>query len=149
MHEYLVELRIYGKDLNPSQITAETGLQPSCLRQEGEVVGRKRYQYSLWAYNGYTTDATPPTWNSLEEGLLFLLERLSTSKSRLGQYQSKYKVIFWCGHFQSGFDGGPSLSSSLLRQLGDFGVGLTIDNYFSEAGEASESGQLLPGEPID
>jgi hypothetical protein len=41
-------------------------------------------------------------------------------------------VILWCGHFQSSFDGGPTLSPELLKQLGEFEVELFIDNYFSE-----------------
>jgi len=38
---------------------------------------------------------------------------------------------WWCGHFQSGFDGGPTLTPDLLRRLGEFGADLFIDNYFS------------------
>ncbi|MET0645944.1 MAG: DUF4279 domain-containing protein [Pyrinomonadaceae bacterium] len=132
VHKYLVELRISGKNLSTSEVTAGMGLEPSVSRREGETVGNKRYQYSLWAYNGRPADDAPPTWDTLESGLTFLLDRISASKEVLEQYQSKYNVIFWCGHFQSGFDGGPSLSPSLLKRLGEFGVGIFIDNYFSE-----------------
>ena len=139
MHQYLVELRVFGKDLNPSEVTTTLGLSPSELRHAGEVVGSKQYQYSLWAYNGGAADDSPPIWESLEDGLTFLLDRIGAGKGALEQYQSKYTVVLWCGHFQSAFDGGPSLSPSLLKRLGEFGVELFIDNYFSEDEAASSA----------
>ena len=69
---------------------------------------------------------------SLEEGLLHLLETLEPKKESIGVLAKNAEVIWWCGHFQSSFDGGPTLSASLLQRLGDFGVPLFIDNYFSE-----------------
>jgi len=48
------------------------------------------------------------------------------------EYKQRYSVEFWCGHFQSSFDGGPRLSAQLMRRLSDFGVDLYIDNYFHD-----------------
>lgn len=141
MHEYTVELRIYGKELDVSKVTEYVGLQPSSLRRAGEAAGSRQMEYSLWGYDGREDDANPKTWDSLEDGLLFLLGRLSNVKDKIGEYVPKYNVIFWCGHFQSGFDGGPTLSPALLRRLGEFGVGLFIDNYFSVEGH-DENGLL-------
>jgi hypothetical protein len=44
---------------------------------------------------------------------------------------AEYQVNWWCGHFQSCFDGGPTLSARMLGRLGAFGAELFIDNYFS------------------
>jgi hypothetical protein len=145
MHEYTVELRIYGETLNPSAITSELGLQPSIVRRAGDSIGTKSYQYALWGYNGSKADDTPIRWKSLEDGLAFLLTKLDHLKSKVEQYKSQYKIIFWCGHFQSTFDGGPTLSSSMLKRLGDFGIELFIDNYFSI--ESSEEESSRASEP--
>lgn len=37
-----------------------------------------------------------------------------------------------CGHFQNTFDGGPTLSPSLMSRLGEFGTELFLDCYFSD-----------------
>ena len=84
-------------------------------------------------YNGRdSTEALE--WLSLEEGLAFLLDKLQPVKQRLSRLED-HQILFWCGHFQSSFDGGPTLSPFLLAALGDFGVPVFIDNYFdSHAG---------------
>ncbi|SRR6266446_10934628 len=137
MHEYLVELRIYGKDLEPAAVTKELGLQPSIVKRAGDAVSTKRIDCGLWAYNG-SESGEPIRWNSLDEGLEFVIKKLGDSSSRLKSYKDKYHVVFWCGHFQSSFDGGPLLSPALLRDLGEFGVPVFIDNYFSSEGDGGD-----------
>lgn len=139
MHQYTVEFRIYGKNLDPDAITTELGLQPSTLRNIGDSVGPKHFKHAEWVYDGSESDQ-PTTWETLEDGLQFLLGRLNNVRDKLAQYRDRYDMVFWCGHFQSSFDGGPTLSPSLLKQLGDFGVSLFVDNYFS-----SETEDMLDG----
>ena len=83
----------------------------------------------MWAYNG--TDDEAVQWDSLEEGLTFVLDKLWPHREAIAKYRANGDLIWWCGHFQAGFDGGPLLCSQLLRRLGEFGVDLFIDNYFS------------------
>src|ERR1043166_4094068 len=130
MHEYSVELRIIGKDLDPSTITKELGLRPSTIREAGEMFGAKRWKEAVWGFNGSNTDS-PPVWKSLEDGLAFVMARLNLHRSRIEEYKTQFELIWLCGHFQNSFDGGPTLSASILQELGDFGVPLYIDNYFS------------------
>jgi hypothetical protein len=132
MHEYTAELRIYGKDLNVADVTSDLGLEPSLVFRRGDKISKtKRVKESLWAYSGIPEDQEG-TFSSLEENLVFLLEKLWPVRDKVKAYQSKYKAVLWCGHFQDSFDGGPTLSSSTLRLLGEFGVDLFIDNYFSK-----------------
>ena len=138
MHEYFVELRICGKDLDPAIITDGLGLVPTTVRKVGDIVGTKRFEQATWGYNGSESD-TPPTWKSLEEGLSFVLDKLDPVRPKLEEYKKSYKMIWWCGHFHSGFDGGPTLSPSMLKRLGDFGVPLFVDTYLSEESSAIEA----------
>jgi hypothetical protein len=71
-------------------------------------------------------------WTSLEDGLRHVLEILLPKKDIIEEYAKAYEAVWWCGHFQSSFDGGPTLSASLLKLLGEFGIPLYIDNYFEE-----------------
>jgi hypothetical protein len=86
----------------------------------------------MWAFDGGRSSG----WSSLEEGLTFVLDQLSGSQTLFAKYIAEHNVIWWCGHFQSTFDGGPSLSPRILERLARFGVELFIDNYFSRASSA-------------
>ena len=138
MHEYTVELRISGADLVPTTITQALGLEPSLVRQVGERRSEQKvWDHALWGYNGFPPD-TPKFWASLEEGLTFLLDKLEPFHRDIENYKQKYDAVWWCGHFQSSFDGGPSLSATVMRRLADFGVELYVDNYFAESGSRND-----------
>ncbi|HEX3105032.1 MAG TPA: DUF4279 domain-containing protein [Terriglobales bacterium] len=129
MHEYSVALRISGKALDPAEVTAKLGLKPVQVR----VSGQRRSDNSVWE-DSLWEFATQPEylWFSLEEGLKALLFACQPCVDALRQYQKNFDVILWCGHFSSGFDGGPTFSPQLLRQLADFGIELYLDTYISD-----------------
>ena len=83
----------------------------------------------MWGYNG--SDRGDIDWESLEEGLNFVLDKLWPYREAIIGYKSTAELVWWCGHFQTGFDGGPRLTPPMLRRLGEFGADLFIDNYFS------------------
>ena len=128
-HKYSVEFRVFSETLDPAQISRELGLQPCQMRMKGQRVGRKPNKEGMWAYNGGRESAE---WDSLSEGLSFVLKKLWPHRKTIAGYGANGKFIWWCGHFQSSFDGGPSLSAPLLKKLGEFGAELYLDNYFSE-----------------
>jgi hypothetical protein len=128
-HRYTVELRVYGESVDPDAITRETGLQPCRTRVAGSRIGSQTYAEGMWAFDG----GGQHDWESLEDGLVFVLDQLSGLEGSFNEYRRDHEVIWWCGHFQSSFDGGPVLSSRLLERLAAFGVQLFIDNYFSDS----------------
>jgi Domain of unknown function (DUF4279) len=134
LHTYSVQFRISGERLVPDEITQKLDLQPNQVRIAGEKGGRRGvWDRSLWSYDGTRKDfPAPKDWDSLEDGLLCLLQTLGPKTSLVRTYIDNFDVFWWCGHFQSSFDGGPTLSAALLRQLADFGVPLILDNYFTD-----------------
>jgi hypothetical protein len=87
----------------------------------------QKHSKGMWAFNGgHSAD-----WDSFEEGLTFVLDGAEPAATMFVKWRAEHKAIWWCGHFQSSFDGGPTLSAGLLERLGAFGVELFIDNYFS------------------
>ena len=132
-HEYSVEFRIF--DLEPASITQDLGLRPCQTRTTGFERFTGRFDQDMWAYNG--SDDEDVVWESLEEGLNFVIDKLWASRETLARYaEAGARLVWWCGHFSSSFDGGPSLSPTLLKRLGEFGVELFIDNYlYSECSE--------------
>jgi hypothetical protein len=132
MHSYLVSLHISGETLDPSQITAELGIEPTQVR----IKGQRRGPNSVWDEAMWEYEAKPSNgerdWRSLEQGLQALLTAFDSRQRFLRECQQKFKVCVFCGHFSSSFDGGPTFSPSLLEQLGNFGIELFINTFHSD-----------------
>lgn len=133
MDTYTVEFRIQGSTLNPSEVTKSLGLEPSLTWDMATIARSNRNRKPLWSYDGISTETTfvEQEWKSLEEGLLFLLDKLLPKRKLIQEEFREYDKFWWCGHFQDSFDGGPTFSPKLLRMLADFGVELIISNYRS------------------
>jgi hypothetical protein len=130
MHQYSVALRISGAKLDPAEVTARLGRTPTQVR----IAGQPRTDKSVWDESMWEYEVRPEgktVWSSLEEGLRTLLSAFQSSNQILEHYQRNFHVFLWCGHFSSSFGGGPTFSSTLLKQLGDFGVQLYLDAFFS------------------
>jgi hypothetical protein len=131
-HTYTVELRFTGAQLEPSEISTRLNLQPSNAfsLSQNQPPPRKRRPY--WAYNGQGEIGFQPEWTCLEEGLEFLLKSLRSRKAEVIVLARQFDGLWWCGHFQASFDGGPTLSPKLLTELGSYEIPLSIDNYFND-----------------
>jgi hypothetical protein len=131
MHEYSVALRICGVKLDPAVVSARLGLTPTQIRMVGQPRpgGKSVWDEAMWEYE-VSSDGRA-AWPSLEEGLRTLLSAFQPLNEALEQYKRSFHVLLWCGHFSSGFDGGPTFSSTLLKELADFGVELYLDTYSS------------------
>jgi Domain of unknown function (DUF4279) len=134
-HDYTVEFRIFSATLDPAEITRELALQPCQIRIEGALGPGGRAEDGMWAFDGAGGSIN---WESLEDGLNFVLDKLWPLREIIAKYKSSGKLIWWCGNFQSSFDGGPTLSVDLLARLGEFGADLFIDNYFSSDAEGEQ-----------
>jgi uncharacterized protein DUF4279 len=122
-HVYTVEFRIFSETLDPALITNELGLQPCQVRIQGSRRADGKTFTGMWAFDGIATSSTQGTdWDSLEEGLIYVLDKLWPKKEIIASYARGADLVWWCGHFQSSFDGGPELSPSLLSRLGEFGA---------------------------
>jgi uncharacterized protein DUF4279 len=133
-HIYTVELRLSGDQLEPSEISSRLGLHPSNASSPGQNQLRTRKRRPYWAYNGQGEIGFQPEWTWLEDGLKFLLSNLGKKKSEVIALAHQFDGLWWCGHFQASFDGGPKLSPQLLSELGSYEIPLSIDNYFSDEG---------------
>jgi hypothetical protein len=129
MDIYTVEFRIEDVSLIPAEITKVLKLSPSQVR-EGNNVNHK----PLWAYDGISTEDNfiEQEWKTLEEGLLFVLDRLEPKFDLIQSDFFMYKRYFWCAHFQESFSGGAVFSTHLLQRLAKFNTELIIKNYYSE-----------------
>jgi len=94
MHKYTVEFRVDGIALIPSEVTALLGLQPCQVREAGIDGARKNGGKSLWAYDGFGLGTNSKhEWESLESGLLFLLEKLLPKKNQIELNFSNFDIL--------------------------------------------------------
>jgi hypothetical protein len=131
MHTYSIEFRILSKkdDIDFDEITDNLGIAPSNVRKRGEPKSASsKFNMSMWGYE----EVPGKEWNSMEEALESILTVLTPLRNKIMEYKKRHKVVLWCGHFTSSFDGGPIFSPDILKKLGDFGVELIIDTYCSD-----------------
>ena len=121
MDTYTVELRVESEHLSPAQVSIDLGLEPSLVRRAGEPrSGTSVFSKSLWAFSG----AMPvKEWDSIEDGLHDLLGALTPKRSQLEPYFQQCPVYWWCGKFQSSFDGISTLSPGTFKALAEFAGG--------------------------
>lgn len=130
-HTYSIELCFFGDELRSDDITRCLSLQAT-RSSDGLLVrsdGRKRVPF--WAYNGQGEEGFQLEWESLENGLWFLLRKLTPLQPEIIRLSKIFEGYWRCGHFQTSFDGGPVLSSKVLAEVAGYGLPLSIDNYFS------------------
>jgi len=130
---YTIEFRIEGLELQPLKVTNILELNP-CQTRDMHTCINKRNPNALWAYDGVYFENNSPAynWKTLEEGLLFILDKLESKLDLIETNFFMYKRYFWCANFQKSFDGGVSLSPQLLKRLADFNTELIISNYHIE-----------------
>ena len=149
MHEYSVELLIAGDDLDDAEVSKKLGLQSTGFLKKGEPLPpRRQRMQSVWSFS-VRPSPDNPDWPSLEDGLKCLVEKLLPLKNALSELRQRYSTQAYCGHFGSGFGGGPSISPETLRVLADLGLTLTIKTYWGEDqptldAEVDESGHPSP-----
>jgi Domain of unknown function (DUF4279) len=131
-HAYTIELSFYGDQLVPSDISACLKLQPSGSLSQSQIQPGKRRRRPYWGYNGKGELGFLPEWTCLEDGFEFLLKILNPRKPDIVALARQFDAVWWCGHFQTSFDGGPTLSPKLLTEIGSYEIPLSFDNYFSD-----------------
>ena len=131
MHKYLVSLSIVADELDESELSRILDVKPSSFRQRGDLRSpTSRYERSAWLRH-FDPPNGEPHWSSLNEGLKQMAEQLRPRKAALLEVGKKHDIAAYCGHFGSGFGGGPDIAPETLRELAELGLSLSIDTYWS------------------
>ena len=137
MTDFTVELRICGEQLEPHSVTERLGIVPTMVRLRGESRGTEMFTDAVWAFDGRMDDTEMPTYQSLETGLCALMDRIESVKPQIIEYAAEYEVMFWCGHFISGWNSCYRISPVVLGRMCDFGAELYVDSYSDGDEDAS------------
>lgn len=131
VHSYLVELTITGDPVDQRALSRLIGLEATRFFKKGD----EKSPGVVWKQSVWSLEVLPingSEWPSLEDGLECLLVKLMPARDRLKKIAEEHDVAISCGHFYSGFGGGPTLSPRILELLAQFGLKLRISDYWSD-----------------
>ena len=130
MHEYDVALAISGDEIDEAEISALLNLKCSVFHRRGERRSPDAVnESSAWVHHVDLSEGKPE-WQSLELGLSSLIQLMLSRRGALQELRKRYSVEAYCGHFGSGFGGGPSISPETMNLLADLALTLTINTYW-------------------
>jgi len=121
-------LRIIGDDLQPDDITALLGAEPSMATTRGQVneLGRgpKIWRTGTWRLEAPDAEPANPDGQIAE-----ILDELTPDLEVWRSLAARFKVDMFCGWFMVEGNEGVSLSPDTLCALGERGIRLDIDLY--------------------
>lgn len=131
-HSYTAALRFSGPPEKIHGLSENLGLPGVALPQR-VVNTASSMPVSILTWN-YSISSSSPNgdWDSLEEALEVLLSECRSARHRIIAAASTLKGVWWCGHFQSSFDGGPRLTADLLEVLSSFTLPFYLDCYHGD-----------------
>lgn len=132
MHNYFVELKVWGEIPDEREISGRLGIRASTFFKKGESKSpTRKWEQSVWSFSVQPSQSQTE-WPSLEEGLNTVLDVLTPLKSRLNDLKGSYRVAIACGDFASGVGGGPTIPAPILQRLADLGLDLILSIYWHE-----------------
>jgi hypothetical protein len=119
-----VSLRVFGHDLNPDEVSAQLGCEPSSAQRRGDPYPRKGGRI-------LTIDSRNCDENvDVDDGIKMLLARLPLDSAAWVALTSRYKADIHCGLFLEASNRGFEISSDVYRLLLDRNLEVGFDVYF-------------------
>ncbi len=123
-------LRIVGADLDPEEISGILLCQPTAAYRKGQiVVGERSGQKSEKKSGLWLLKADERSPGNLDAQIHELLNKLPNDLSIWSSLSAKYSIDLNCGLFMKEFNEGLSISSEILRALGERSILLGLDIY--------------------
>lgn len=124
----LVSLRIFGKDLNPDEMTVIMRCQPTRSGKKGDML-LKNGNYATIKTGSWSIEFQGEASASIEEKILRLLEDLPEDIGIWEKITTDYQADLFCGLFLDQFNEGFDLSADVMKKLGDRGLRIGFDIY--------------------
>jgi hypothetical protein len=126
--EVSVSLRVASPNLEPTEVTALLGVEPTFAARKGDR--RRSGSVEVVQRTGIWIFALPESreWE-LADAIRTLLARLPEDLAVWERLRAKAKIDVFCGLYLEHWNRGVDLSPELLRQLADRGLTLGLDIY--------------------
>lgn len=130
LHQSVATLRIQGGDLDPTEITAALGCEPTEGQRKGDVmVGRNTGIERIAKFGMWRLKASDREPEGLDGQIAELLGRLTPSLDVWKSIGARYRLDLFCGLFMQLTNEGLTLSPGSLAALGERGIELGLDIY--------------------
>lgn len=135
LNEATASFRVFGPDVDPVDVTALLGMEPSSSRRRGQELSSttpegERVPRGVAREGGWVLDSACPRLLTLEEHLHALLDRLEPHTDVIAALRRQgFRVDLYCGYFQRSGQGGPTFSPAVLSRLSRLGVELGVDIF--------------------
>lgn len=127
-----VTFRMWGKDLDPDQVSSGLHLEPSYSHKKGQERNNRSTQMWLHGHWDYTSKDRIPS-SSLTEHIMWLLDQLEPVRSEIKylKRQANATADIFC-FVEATSNTGISLPHRLLRRVVFMGLDLEMDIYSVE-----------------
>lgn len=120
-------LRVFGDDLDPDEVTARLGIQPTSHCRKGDVFRGKKYDRI--EKTGRWLLARPHVTEDVDSIIQRLLKELPNSPELWREFHSKFKVDLFLGIWLRDWNRGFSLTPETLTMLADRKLEIGFDIY--------------------
>ena len=125
--ETSITLRVFGDNLDPDEVTAQLGVQPTSHCRKGDVFRGK--QYDRIEKTGRWLLARPHVTDNVDAIIQRLLKDLPDSLEIWQTLHSKFKIDLFLGIWLRDWNRGFSLIPKTLRMLADRELEIGFDIY--------------------
>jgi hypothetical protein len=128
LNDAVASLRIFGEDLDPSELSALLQASPTKSRAKGKEFlsgGAPR----VAPVGSWILDAEPSSPADLDAQIMGLLARLPSDEALWRGLNARFKVDLFCGWFLEVANEGTSIEAETLAALGARGIRLSVDIY--------------------
>ena len=123
-------LRIVGEDLEPDEISALLGRQPSRSQRKGqEIQTNPGRPPRIAKFGNWRMDAQDTEPENLDQQVVEMLNGLTTDLAVWRDLSSRYKVDVFCGWFMRESNEGVDIAPETLLALGQRNIALALDIY--------------------
>jgi hypothetical protein len=125
----MVSIRVFGKDLDPTEVTGLLGCQPTRAAKAGDIITKPNGQTRLiekgfWILGYGERDSV-----ELEKKVEGPLSKLTDDLNVWKQIAGKYRFEIFCGLFVDHWNEGFGLTPGLLTKIGNRNLEISFDIY--------------------
>jgi hypothetical protein len=135
---------VFGPDLDPAEVSAFVGLEPTQCHRAGDARsgGAAPYREGLWALSTKGVVASP----DLSEHLRYLVGWVSEIRARLAVVlqRAEHRGDVFCYLLREMGHGGPTVAPEVLSGFGELGLSLGLDIYgpFAPSGPGRSADEI-------
>lgn len=125
-------LRIFGDDLDPDEITAVLGTQPSRAIRKGEPM-QVPPSHPPARTGSWLRSASKADGDNLDAQIEWILSPLTSDLIVWKDLGARFELDMFCGVWMDATNQGTGLSPATMKLLGDRGIPIGLDIYIEDS----------------